>query len=100
MSVAEETKCINAELAGRLRRLADVLEHEEAPDLGGYGALLPSGHIVINESAFRKWFAGQSVSGRKDGCIITASAKECGITFEALIYDSEDGPVRDITIRL
>lgn len=98
--IFDEAVNVNADLIARLRQLADVLEHEEAPDLKGYAALLSCGHIMIKESAFLKLFAGQSVSGRKDDHIIYASAKACGITFEALLYDSDDGRVRGVTIRL
>ena len=99
MSIAE-TKCVNADLVARLRHLADVLEREDVPALGGYAALTSDWHVLISESAFRKLFAGQSVRGRKDGCIINASAKSFGISFGAMIYDSDDGRVRDVLIQL
>lgn len=96
----EEHKCANADLISRLRQLADVLEREEMPDLRGYAVLISNGHIMINGAAFRKLLAGQLVSGRKDGPIINASAEAHGITFEAMLYDSDDGLVRDVTIQL
>lgn len=99
-SIEEKAECVNTDLVARLRQLADVLEGEDVPPLGGWVTLCINGSIAISDTPFREMFAGQSVRGRRDGCLINVKAEAFGVTFNTMICDPDDSQVRDVIIQL